>query len=860
MHTNSPFKLLIYSIPTLFLLLTSALSVNAQQGKNPVYVDDQGIMRWSDSKKEASFFGVNYTLPFAYGYRSHQQLGLDIKSSIDADVYHIARLGFDAFRVHVWDTEITDSLGNLKQNEHLELYDYLIAKLKERNIKVVVTPIAFWGNGYPEKDERTYGFSDIYDKGQAVTKEKAFIAQENFLKQFFQHKNKYTGLSFQEDEDIIAAEINNEPRHSGPKARATEYINRMAAAIRSTGWNKPVFYNISESYYYADAIAKADLEGFSFQWYPTGLVANHTLKGNYLPNVDVYDIPFDTIPEYKNKAKMIYEFDAGDVLSSYMYPAMARSFRGAGFQWATQFAYDPMGTAYANTEYQTHYINLAYTPKKAISLLIAGKAFHEVPLMKTCGQYPLDSTFESFRVSYKQDLSEMNSNEEFYYSNNTNSTPLSEKKLKHIAGVGSSPIVKYAGTGAYFLDKLDNGIWRLEIMPDAIHIKDPFAKASLKKEVTRIQWQPNEMRIHLAELGSDLNIKALNVGNNKSQNTKNGRFMIEPGTYLLFSPKKSKKVEKWDSKKQTGNLQLAEFVAPKANFDSPYVKHQPKNVVSPNEPFIISATTVGLDSSAYLSVLLRTWSGVYKTLDMQKVSPYQYEVEVPAEVNVPGVIEYRIKVSNKDQIYTYPGGYEGDPWAWDYYHDDSWTTQVATANTPLVLFNAAVDHELMIYPNLWKPEEKSIKTTATAGELSLQLTGDTQESKTMGFQLFVGDKVKERNAELDAFKSVVIKGNTAGQKSLKVNITFITKDAFSYSTTATLTDQMQEIKIDLNQLKAKEHLLLPRPYPGFHPLWFQAKGEKAFSLSEVEKLEITTDTAENAGVKTIEVATVLLQK
>ena len=82
---------------------------------------------------------------------------------------------------------------------------------------------------------------------------------------------------------------------------------------------------------------------------------------------DHYKIPFgDTIPAFKNKAKMVYEFDAGDVYESYMYPAMARSFRSAGFQWATQFAYDPLATAYANTEYQTHYLNYAYTPSKAI--------------------------------------------------------------------------------------------------------------------------------------------------------------------------------------------------------------------------------------------------------------------------------------------------------------------------------------------------------------------------------------------------------------------------------------------------------------------------------------------------------------
>ncbi len=61
---------------------------------------------------------------------------------------------------------------------------------------------------------------------------------------------------------------------------------------------------------------------------------------------------------------MIYEFDPADIMYSYMYPAMVRTFRTAGFQWITQFSYDPMDIAYANTEYQTHFLNLAYTPQQ----------------------------------------------------------------------------------------------------------------------------------------------------------------------------------------------------------------------------------------------------------------------------------------------------------------------------------------------------------------------------------------------------------------------------------------------------------------------------------------------------------------
>ncbi|MCW3105860.1 MAG: rane or secreted protein, partial [Segetibacter sp.] len=337
--------------------------------KNLVFVDKNGVLRYTKNNAEAAFFGVNYTVPFAYGYRSVKRTGITVEKAIDEDVYHMARLGLDAFRVHVWDAEISDSLGNLLDNEHLRLFDYLLSKLKERNIKILITPIAFWGNGYPEKDEPTHSFSNIYGKGPSVVNENAIKAQENYLKQFFTHVNPYTKLTYKDDPDVIATELNNEPHHSGSKEKTTEYINRLAAAVRSTWWTKPVFYNISESPAYSDAVVKANVDGHSFQWYPTGLVANHTLQGNFLPNVDKYNIPFDSIPTFRNRAKMVYEFDAGDVLQSNMYPAMARSFRSAGFQWATQFAYDPMATAYANTEYQTHYLNLAYTPSKAISFM-----------------------------------------------------------------------------------------------------------------------------------------------------------------------------------------------------------------------------------------------------------------------------------------------------------------------------------------------------------------------------------------------------------------------------------------------------------------------------------------------------------
>ncbi len=834
-----------YKLPSLLAALffiSIQFAAFAQQTKDkevaPVYVDEQGVMRWKKDKSEASFFGVNYTVPFAYGYRSHKALNVDLEKAIDQDVYHMARLGFNAFRVHVWDTEISDSVGNLLENEHLRLFDYLIYKLKERNIKILVTPIAFWGNGYPEPDEKTIGFSTKYNKQKAVTEEEAFKAQERYLEQFFKHVNPYTKLTYQNDPDIIAAEINNEPKHTGPKARATEYVNRMVASVRKTGWTKPIFYNISESPTYADAVAKANIDGISFQWYPTGLVANHTLQGNYLPHVDRYQIPFDTIPEYANKARMVYEFDAGDILNSTMYPAMARSFRGAGFQWTTQFAYDPLATAYGNTEYQTHYLNLAYTPKKAIAALIAGKAFRKLPRLKNYGTYPQDSVFDVFRVSYKENLSEMNTAEEFYYSNSTTTKPANLKKLKHVAGVGNSSVAQYRGLGAYFIDKLENGVWRLEVMPDAIHIRDPFAKASPEKEVSRIEYRDHAIRIMLPDLGNNYTVKGLNAGNMFSEVTTKGAFMVKPGTYLLT--KKGKKAGRWTPESMAGELKLAEFVAPEPVKSEPFVAHEPVKEIPAEQPYTISATIVGIKPEAKVTLAINNLSGVYKTIAMPQEYPYIYEAPLPAELTTPGMLSYRIIVEQPDgKFYTFPGGHEGDPWAWDNYRTDTWTSFVAAPGSNLELFNATHDRNIKVYPNLWRPDERQLLTDVNPGQLILRLsTKELPEEGVMGFQYYIGDKLRDRKPELANYKKLVVRARTTNPTPVKVRIALISDDATAHTATVTINGQFQDIEIPLSSLQPGEFILLPRPYPGFHPFWFKPGKAEAFNLADAEKLEI----------------------
>lgn len=284
-------------------LFFGTYSANAQpkNGNNTnVSVDKNGVLRWPDGR-EVQGFGVNYTAPFAYSFRTANKLGLNIEKLIDADVYHFARLGFDAYRVHVWDTEISDTLGGLLKNEQLRLFDYLVKQLKTRGIKMLITPIAFWGNGWPEPDTWSPGFAHKYGKDKCLTNPDAILAQKRFLAEFLNHINPYTGLAYKNDPDVMGFEVSNEPHHGEAPSLVTQYIKTMLQSMRSTGCGKPIFYNISHKIHLVDAYYEAGIDGGTFQWYPTGLGFQKEIEGNLLPHVDDYQIPFANHAGFKKR-------------------------------------------------------------------------------------------------------------------------------------------------------------------------------------------------------------------------------------------------------------------------------------------------------------------------------------------------------------------------------------------------------------------------------------------------------------------------------------------------------------------------------------------------------------------------------
>ncbi|MEI8060270.1 MAG: membrane or secreted protein, partial [Ferruginibacter sp.] len=611
---------------------------------------------------------------------------------------HFARMGWDGLRFSFWgDFENSDTLGNLVNNDHLDLLDYIILKGKERNIYFLLSPIVTYDSHWPDAIPDTIhdrGLSTHFKKGELGTSPRAIAAQQNYLKQLLNHVNPYTGIALKEEPNILFIEMINEPDHHSKDVQGSvNYINALIDAVRSTGCNKILFHNISQDFNMAASLQQSKIQGVSFGWYPSGLNSGHTLQGNYLRAVD--EFPLMQKPELSKLSRIVYEFDSPDLLTGYMYPAMARTFRTAGAQFAAMFSYDMLATAPYNLGWQTHHLNMVYTPTKAISAIIAAEVMKNIPRYKNFGRYPANTSFGPFRVSYEENLGEMVSAEKFIYANNTKTIPSNTKTVQQIIGYGSSPLVQYEGKGIYFLDKIKEGTWRLEVYPDAVQVDDPFKMPSPVKIVTRTISRNWPMQVHLPDLGDAFTVNPVNEKNTYTTISNSGKFNIQPGVYIL-STDKIFMAETLPAK--IGNIPMKEFVVLDDQPAATQVVLHPQPEFVLGNPITITAEVYSAKEEQSVTLFVKaasTWRMF--PVPMKRTSGYTYTATVPSNRMKEGFLEYCIILKDGDRFINFPSGINKSPADWDYYGSTNWKSKLVSDTTPLRLLFASEDEDKLVF-------------------------------------------------------------------------------------------------------------------------------------------------------------------
>lgn len=811
------------------------LSATAQKGtKELVYQDKAGVVRWNGTKKEVALFGANYCLPSACDYRAAGYVTNDRKKVVDADMAHFARMGWDALRLCLWgDWENSDTLGNLVNNDHLNLMDYVIFKAKERGIYFLLSPIVTYSSQWPDAMQDTIsakGFSTYFKKGELGTNPRAIAAQQNYLTQLLNHVNLYTGVALKNEPNILFIEMINEPwHHSDDVQGSVRYINALVDAVRNTGCNKILFHNYSQDFAMAKPMQQSKIQGVSFAWYPSGLNSGNTLSGNYLPVVDHYS-PEMLRPEISKKAKIVYEFDSPDLLTGYMYPAMARAFREVGAQWASMFSYDMLATAPYNLGWQTHCLNMVYTPTKAASAIIAAEVMKNIPRLKKFGNYPTNTTFGPFQIDYAQDLSVMNTADKFLYANSTSIAPQNSATLQKIVGYGSSPVVRYEGKGLYFLDKIKTGTWRLEVYPDAAQVADPFNMPSPDKIVIRAIHRNWPMTIQLPDLGSSFSVQALNAGNDFSLAVQNGTFNIKPGVYILTT---DNAFNRHGLLKKLGNINMDEFYCPDDQALPPQVALIQQPSYYAGKDIVVSANVYSQRDPQHVTLFVKSGAGNFFPMPMQRDSGYTYKASIPAAHATEGWLEYCIVVKDSNTTINYPSRISKSPDDWDFSGSSTWKAAVVKERTPLNLVTAGDAENKIAFTRIGDGIRYGIykiipssQTGAPAFHLELPLSYD-KHLKDYTISVPVTNKIAARKEDISGAKTLLLQARGVNEKQ-QAYITLVENDGTSWSKKIDLKGDWNNIRIPLNELELSKGAMLPLGYPGDWKYWFEpAAGRSA---------------------------------
>lgn len=468
------------------------------QAKELVYQDKEGIIRWTNNKERVAVFGANYCLPSACDYRAAAYVDGNRDDMIAEDLDHFKRMGWNGLRLCFWgDWQNTDREGNLIDNDHLRLFDKLIEEASKREIYMLLSPIVTYNSQWPEMNDTTNtGIMKYVGKADLILDPATKNAERNYINQLLNHRNRFTGRKIKDEPNILFVEIINEPsQFPDMPDEMTDYINGMVDEIKSAGCEKLLFYNVSQNWKVAPIVAASKVDGGTYAWYPGGLTSFRAIPGNPLLCVDRYEQLMD--PAMKGKSKIVYEFDATQSLGGLQTAAMIREFVRGGCQFIAMFSYDMLRTAPKNLGWDVQYTNMVYTPRKAVASMIGAEMMKRWKPGQPNEYYPKNNKFGDFRISYDEDLVLLNSTDSYYHSGNVTDKPKNISELKHIAGVGSSPMIEYSGNGIYFLDRSADGFsWTLDLFPDILALDDPF-HPSAYKDVSIADARKHVMTVNL---------------------------------------------------------------------------------------------------------------------------------------------------------------------------------------------------------------------------------------------------------------------------------------------------------------------------------------------------------------------------
>jgi hypothetical protein len=427
--------------------------------------------------------------------------------------------------------------------------------------------------------------------------------------------------------------------------------------------------------------------------------------------------------------------------------------------------------------------------------------------------------------------------------------------------MGSSGVVGYEGTGAYFLDKVRDGVWRLEVYPDEIMVRDPFEQPRPDKTVSRLLYRSWPLAVHLPDLGRQFFATPIKVpqleraGAGKAVGTpmlvarraENASFPVEPGVWLLS---------------KASHVDLLPSRINRVGFDEYHVNERTEysdfiQSLAPKE--FLAGVPVDIRvrvANAVLPDKVRLWvrpAGArtfWDPIEMSRLEGNDYHASLESQLLPAGLYEFAVSSRTADRVSTFPGGVPQEPDEWPFQTDTLWTFRVSTPGTALRLLNPREDYSRLSFV---RPGEQyraaffQIVPGETADESALSLTlpdlgNDTPERYAAA--LYIGDAIAGRAADAARADSLEVKLRTVTGAHKTLEVTLIEKDGAAWSAPVPAVNTWSSVRIPLSALRISRSIHIPSPYPGLWNYWRAsptARGQNGdhVHVENLERVQLT---------------------
>jgi hypothetical protein len=169
--------------------------------------------------------------------------------------------------------------------------------------------------------------------------------------------------------------------------------------------------------------------------------------------------------------------------------------------------------------------------------------------------------------------------------------------------------------------------------------------------------------------------------------------------------------------------------------------------------------------------------------------------------------------------------------------DQTWTTRVVPASAPLVLYDAQEDYASLNQVSMSGRTTMTYSISEQSGKLFSRTSAERPDTlRPAGWELFVGEKCSARKQSLKQLHEVVVRARSVAGKTTLL-CTLIDRYGTAFAARIPLGSSFEDHRISLRALKPAGMLLLPRPYPGFLPLWFRS-GASTPDWSTLERIQV----------------------